>query len=175
MDWILPPQAAYISLRWGACYGDGDGTGASWFIYPSVKQSFGDKFAGLAINQPATAVRSLGRYNIQNVTYTGVPGPAGTNPSPWAIAHDGLGFDLTVYSDQLVRSFAGRRHCRFAACSCRPCELPAYVSGCSCLHLPCHTPHRPLAFSTFPPRHVRHLIARRKWSSGCVLPTPTTL
>ena len=146
LDWILPSQAAYVVMRWGSCYGDGDGTGASFFVYPSVGLSFGDKLAGLAINTPATAVRSLGGYTIQAHTVNERPGTAGVDPSPWNDLHDGLGFDLTPYSDQLVRAAPPRTCLVLPTCPMTPphfispnsrlCRLrrsTAVLQSCSCL------------------------------------------
>ncbi len=36
-------------MRFGSCYGDGNGDGASWFAYPEVKQAFPSKLDGHAV------------------------------------------------------------------------------------------------------------------------------
>ena len=40
-DYVLPEDAAYVTLRWLSCYGDGDGTGISHFAFPSLKKVAG--------------------------------------------------------------------------------------------------------------------------------------
>ena len=37
-DWCMPPNIAYMQMRFGSCYGDGDGTGKSYFMYPKIEE-----------------------------------------------------------------------------------------------------------------------------------------
>ena len=39
-DWKMSANTSYVILRFGACYGDGDGQDTSWFAYPSMRQVF---------------------------------------------------------------------------------------------------------------------------------------
>ena len=39
VDYKLPSNAAYVSIRFGSCYGDGDGTGYTYFAHPRLVQS----------------------------------------------------------------------------------------------------------------------------------------
>eukprot|EP00040_Diaphanoeca_grandis_P032770 m.199397 g.199397 ORF g.199397 m.199397 type:complete len:708 (+) comp32732_c1_seq2:28-2151(+) len=111
LDYKFHPEAAYMVVRFGACYGDGNGDGASWFMYPSVKQVFRSKLEGFGVMAGANAVSSLGRWNVPvEDGFKRVVGTQGSDPSPWVrlITPDssssvGIGFTWGDYNMSVSR------------------------------------------------------------------------
>ena len=49
-DWKLPANASFVILRFGSCYGDGDGQGTSWFAYPQMAEVFPGDGVGAGVD-----------------------------------------------------------------------------------------------------------------------------
>jgi len=58
-DWKLPANASFVILRFGACYGDGNGQGTSWFAYPQMTQVFPREAAGAGAGVDAAQGNNL--------------------------------------------------------------------------------------------------------------------
>jgi hypothetical protein len=37
-DWCMAPNTAYIMMRFGSCYSDGNNNGHTWFMYPKIEE-----------------------------------------------------------------------------------------------------------------------------------------
>ena len=97
LDWKFPPNAQFMVLRWGTCYGDGDGTGVSHFVYPEVKQVFKSQIHGQGLLPPGGGgVKAVAQLNIGlgEHGFAETVGAVGTNPSPWMGVNAGNGMHL---------------------------------------------------------------------------------
>jgi len=45
-DWCLPSNAAYVEIRFGSCYADGNNNGHTYFMYPEIEEFDPDNVLG---------------------------------------------------------------------------------------------------------------------------------
>ena len=77
-NYKFPKEAAYLTVRFLTCYGDGSGTGYTLFAFPSVRETWSP-----AVGYQWATMRSMGRINLATTHFENKIGTKGTNPSPW--------------------------------------------------------------------------------------------
>jgi hypothetical protein len=87
-DWVMPAEAAYAQIRFGACYGNGDNLDASWFAMPRVVEMTGER-AEPRWYRNSTMATMTNSFGLTEVPNSGVSfyAAAGTPLTIWAYFH----------------------------------------------------------------------------------------
>lgn len=133
VDYRLPPNAAFVSIRFGACYGDGDGNGTTLFAYPQLVQTHVEANANaLSMFQICDAQGS--KYDAATGQCSGLTtqsfdfdGESNAGGNRWELVYEvadpgyagALGFASYVWYVS-TRAKHWRPHCRI----CRICSRP---------------------------------------------------
>lgn len=99
-DYILPKDAAYITLRWLTCYGDGDGTGKTHFAFPSLKKVAGAITDDRGPSGSVFKITYLGRFDVgvdSKFKTSQQLGDSNRDPSPWYLLSEKEGLFFSFY------------------------------------------------------------------------------
>jgi len=100
LDWLMPSNARYLTVRFRSCSGDGDGSGVTHYAYPSFRKLGANGFDTQGAVATPWGVTFLGRYGVATATNGGEQQTIGASAWTTISLRTGVGFSF-------VRDYGG--------------------------------------------------------------------